>query len=77
MTIDERLERLTDRHEALTQTVEILVHTQQDYLGRQEVIHEKNQVWVARVMESIDGLARIAHSHEHRISDLEQGREHS
>ena len=74
MTIDERLERLTDRHEALTQTVEILVHTQQDYLQRQEAINEKNQIVMAHVMESIDGLARIAHTHEHRISDLERGR---
>ena len=27
MTVDERLERLTERHEALTQTVESLAHT--------------------------------------------------
>ena len=74
MTIDERLEKLTDRHEALTQTVEILVHTQHDYLQRQEAINEKNQVLMSRVMESINGLARIAHLREHRISDLEQGR---
>lgn len=26
MTIDERLERLTDRHEALSQTIELLTH---------------------------------------------------
>jgi prefoldin subunit 5 len=26
MTIDERLDRLTERHEALTQTIELLTH---------------------------------------------------
>jgi hypothetical protein len=60
MTIDERLERLTERHEALTQTVELLVHSQQ-----------KNEEMLAHVIESIDSLARIAHAHEQRLSNLE------
>ncbi len=30
MTIDERLDRLTDRHEALTQTVEIIASMQRE-----------------------------------------------
>ena len=62
MTIDERLDRLTERHEALTQSVELLVHQQQ-----------KNEVLMTHVLESIDSLARIAHAHERRISDLEGG----
>jgi flagellar biosynthesis/type III secretory pathway chaperone len=63
MNIDERLDRLTERHEALTQTVEIIAHMQ-----------EKNEVLMAQVIESIDSLARIAHAHEQRISGLEEGR---
>jgi len=63
MNIDERLDRLTERHEALTQTVELMAHTQQ-----------KNEVLMAHVIESIDSLARIAHAHEQRISRLEEGR---
>ena len=51
MNIDERLDKLTERHEALTQTVELLAHIQRED-------HEKNQVLMAHMMESIDGLAR-------------------
>ena len=67
MTIDERLDRLTERHEALTQSVELMAHTQEEN-------YKKNQVLMAQVIESIDSLARIAHAHEQRISRLEEGR---
>jgi len=60
VTIDQRLDRLTERHEALTQTVQIIAGMQR-----------KNEVLWTHVMESIDSLARIAHSHERRISHLE------
>ena len=33
--------------------------------------HGKNQVLIAQILESINGLARIAHSHEQRLSNLE------
>src|SRR5271165_1374355 len=67
MTIDERLERLTERHEALTQTVELVGHLQQ----KNEEALAKNEALMARVIESIDRLARIAQAHEQRISDIE------
>jgi hypothetical protein len=70
MNIDERLDRLTERHEALTQTVEIIAHMQE----RNEEAHQKNEVLIAHVLEGIDSLARIAHAHERRISGLEEGR---
>lgn len=70
MTIDERLERLTERHEALTQTVELVAHMQQE----NEKAQQKNQILLGNVMESIDSLARIAQSHERRITGLEGGR---
>lgn len=63
MNIDERLDRLTERHEALTQSVELLTHSQ-----------EKNETLMTQVIESIQSLARIAHAHERRVSDLEDGR---
>jgi uncharacterized phage-like protein YoqJ len=66
MTIDERLDRLTERHEALTLSVELLVHEQHEWW-------EKSQVLMAHMLESVDSLARIAHLHERRISDLEGG----
>jgi hypothetical protein len=60
MTIDERLERLIERHEALTQTVEILSRD----------IDALKTIAVTS-LESINALARIAESHEGRISKLE------
>ena len=67
MTIDQRLDRLTERHEALTQTVEIIAGMQRE----NEVLHQKNEILLGHVMESIDSLARIAQAHERRISHLE------
>ena len=64
MDIDQRLEKLTERHEALTQTVERVAHMQ-----------EKNEVLLAHGIESVDSLARIAHAHENRITRFEDGRQ--
>jgi hypothetical protein len=47
MTIDERLERLTERHEALTQTVELLART----------THEHSQ----QITEIMEATARLLH----------------
>ena len=60
LTIDERLERLTERHEALTLSTEMLVMSQ-----------IKTEKLVAEMAESISSLARIAHAHENRITNLE------
>jgi flagellar biosynthesis/type III secretory pathway chaperone len=62
MDIDQRLEKLTERHDALTQTMELVAHMQQ-----------KNEVMLGHAIESIDSLARIAHAHENRITGLEYG----
>jgi hypothetical protein len=70
MDIDQRLDRLTERHEALTQTVEIIAGMQKN----NEEAHHKNEVLLARVVESIESLARIAHSHEQRITRIEDDR---
>ena len=64
MTVEERLDKLTERHEALTQFVELMAHMQRDY-------NEKNQALMTQVIQSIDSLSRVAHLHERRISDLE------
>jgi Mg2+ and Co2+ transporter CorA len=69
MTIDERLDRLTERHEALTQTVELIAHMQR----ANEEAQKKNQILLAGVADDLHSLARIAQAHEHRISDLEHG----
>jgi regulator of replication initiation timing len=67
MTIDERIERLTERHEALTQTVELMVAE-----NRQMV--EENKGRDRRLGEIMEGLARLVHVaeiHEQRIERLE------
>ena len=67
MTIDERLDRLTERHEALTQSVELLFAGQR----ATELLQQKNETLMAQVIESINRLANIAHLHEQRIEGLE------
>jgi hypothetical protein len=60
MTIDERLDRLTERQEALTQSVELVVRTTQD-----------NARQIEALREAAASLLQIAQIHENRISGLE------
>jgi hypothetical protein len=60
MTIDERLERLTERHEALTLSVETMALENKDRDRR-----------MAEIMEGIASLVHVAEIHEHRIERLE------
>lgn len=66
MTIDERLEKLTERHEALTQSVELM---QRDFQHRFDQITQAIQ----QDAENIRALARIAEIHEHRLTALKGG----
>ena len=61
MTIDERLEALTARHEALSQTVEIISH-----------MHRDNEKLAAEMMLAITRLANTAHAHNGQLEDHEQ-----
>jgi hypothetical protein len=60
MTIDERLEKLAERHEALTQSVELMVAENRERDKR-----------MAEIMEAISRLVHVAEIHEHRIERLE------
>jgi hypothetical protein len=60
MDIDERLERLTHRHEALTQTVESLTKDLSDM-----------RVLVNDIAQGTARLLHVAEIHEKRISRLE------
>ncbi len=69
MSIDERLEKLTERHEALTQSVELLAR-------EMESLRVASLQLVASAKEdgrNIRALARIAEIHERRITDIEGG----
>ena len=63
MTIDERPERLAERHEALTQSVELMA--------------ADNRMRDRRLSEIMEGIARLLHVaeiRENRITGLEEGR---
>jgi copper oxidase (laccase) domain-containing protein len=70
MTIEEKLDRLTERHEALTQTVELIAGMQR----ANEEAHQRNEALLTRVIGVVEDLARMVQSHERRISGLEEGR---
>jgi archaellum component FlaC len=95
MTIDERLDRLTERHEALAQSVELLLITVRETRATVSEIAGTVNALAATVRETtatvsaiaasvsklvdvtnrdavdIRALARIAESHERRITDIE------
>jgi len=64
MTVEEKLERLTERHEALVQTVELMV-----------IENRERDKRLAEIMEAISRLVHVAEIHEHRIEPLEGGQE--
>jgi hypothetical protein len=67
MTIDERLDRLTERHEALTQTVELLAAD----LRNLEAIVQKLGGIVTGIAEGTARLLHVAEIREQRINRLE------
>ena len=77
MTIEERIDRLRERHEALTQSVELLLISQRENstqirantenIGKLVEVSNRDAVDIA-------ALARVAESHERRINGLEEGR---
>ena len=87
MNIDQRLDKLAERQEALSQSVALLIHTQREAfekhdalfqkhdaaIAKNEALMAKNQTLMAQVVESIDSLARIAHAQ--RITGLEDRRQ--
>lgn len=82
MDIDQRLANLAERHEALTQSVELMARLSEERFKRleqaqekNEVLLEKNQILIAEIMESVNSLSRIAHAHEQRITGLEDRRQ--
>ena len=69
-TIDERLDRLTERHEALTEKVELIAAMQRENEARFAQIAANQE----RDAEHINALVRIAEIREHRLSGLEGDR---
>lgn len=78
MTIDERLDRLTERmeklherHEALTQSLELMASMQREHEEKADRRWEEIGHRFGETLQFINQLARIAESPEHRIDHLE------
>jgi AMMECR1 domain-containing protein len=69
MTPEERLDKLTERHEALTMNLELFHREMQDLRGAVGDLRATAE----RDGENIRALARIAEIHERRLTDLEGG----
>ena len=61
---DRRINRLEERHEALTQSVELM---HRDWQERQQ----KNEVLMAQALEMITSLVGVAQRHDRRLDRLE------
>ena len=70
MTLDERLERLTERHEALTQSVELIVAENRQAAENMANLAAENKQRDRRlgeIMEGIASLLHVAEIHEQRL----------
>lgn len=85
MNIDERLEKLTERHEALTQTVEIVAGMQRDNEKRMGALEEsmrtlsgttsRLETSMTTLADTMNRLANIVIRHEERLDALDGGDE--
>jgi hypothetical protein len=75
--IERALDRFTERHEALTQSVELLKGLHEAQESRTSTIEALLHTAAGQISESaehINTLARIAASHDRRLKGLEGGR---
>ena len=71
MDIDQRLDRLIERHEALTQTVELMAAENRERDQRLATENQARDRRMDEIMEAIARLLHIAEIHEHPIDRLE------
>jgi NCAIR mutase (PurE)-related protein len=79
MTIDKRLERLTERVEAIAQSIELLstLHADNERVTRQGFetltsLHADTERQIAQLTATMNRLGNIIIGHEQRIEDLER-----
>jgi iron-sulfur cluster repair protein YtfE (RIC family) len=86
MTIDERLEKLTERHEALAQAMELNASLQRDHDQRMRQaiealsqgvealasLHADNERRMGGMMDAITRLGNIVADHDIRLDNLER-----
>jgi len=74
MNIDQRLEALTERHEALAQFVELVGHQIQDHYKQLEIDGQHIRqlaMFVQTTNDNVNALLRVVESHERRLSDID------
>jgi hypothetical protein len=74
MTVDERIEKLTERHEALAQSVELLTNDVRELAAFGKVLSNDVLKLAAFGNDIALGTARLLNTveaHEHRIGQLE------
>ena len=71
MNIDERIEKLTERTEALTQSVELLSHMHQDNEKKYTAMFEQLASQQERILSITERLTNVAIDHSQRLKDLE------
>jgi hypothetical protein len=70
MTTDERLNRLTEKHEALAESLQLLTA---DVRSLAQSVKEHDRILRGHA-DLIGDLAKIASAHEHRIGRMEGGK---
>ena len=74
MTIDEKLEYLTERHKALAESLEMFahsVHEQGENIDRLIGLAEKQTTHIEALFKVTGDLARVAESHQRRLDRIE------
>jgi prefoldin subunit 5 len=74
--IEQKLERLTERHEALAQSLELLrdsVHEQGENIDKLITLSESQTSHIETLMSSAQAFLQAVQSHERRIQHLEGG----
>jgi copper oxidase (laccase) domain-containing protein len=74
MNIDDRLDRLVERHEALAQSVQLLtqdVHSLGEYVHSLAQSVNTHERYMADIMEATARLLHVAQIHEQRLTRLE------
>ena len=75
MTIDEKLEYLTERHKALAESLELFahsVHEQGENIDKLIGLAEKQTTHIEALYAVAGDLARTAENHERRITRIEE-----
>jgi chromosome segregation ATPase len=85
MDFEQRIDKLTERHEALTQTIELMTHDWNERYSAltrniDKLAAESKQTdkvvrdlgkFVTDIAEGTARLLRVVESHEHRLAELE------